>query len=190
MFDISKLPLALLNVLRKAAAGDYHRADLDDFESRWHLRDRLPTMSDAEITAYLHKPLPPVDHWFSVAVQCGFIDAETKLLSPLGCAALDMQQTVTDEPANPAQQTERAPQAIGEDEPEAPQYVTLDQMAAHVNRSKRTLERLKTRELNPLPPPDVEGGGGRPDEWVWSKIRPWLEKEFGRQLPLRFPPRI
>jgi hypothetical protein len=73
----------------------------------------------------------------------------------------------------------------------APQYVTLHQMAAIVNRSKKTLERLKTREKNPLPPPDVEGGGGgKLDEWEWSKVRPWLAAEFGKNLPERFPERF
>ena len=73
-------------------------------------------------------------------------------------------------------------------EPEAEAYyVSLDQMAAIVNRRKRTLERRKTRSNNPLPPPDVEGGGGRQDEWIWSKIRPWLENEFGKKLPKTFP---
>jgi hypothetical protein len=66
-------------------------------------------------------------------------------------------------------------------------YVTLDQMAAIVNRSKRTLERLKNRKRNPLPAPDLDGGGGRPDEWLWSRIRPWLAKESGKQLPQHFP---
>jgi len=67
------------------------------------------------------------------------------------------------------------------------QYVTLDQIAASVNRSKRTLERLKQQGKMPLS--DVEGGGGKPDEWVWSGIRPWLEKQFGKLLPERFPDR-
>jgi hypothetical protein len=71
--------------------------------------------------------------------------------------------------------------------PVAVQYVSLDNMAAIVNRSKRTLERLKSRKKNPLPAPDVEGGGGRPDEWDWSTVRAWLEKEYGRQLPKRYP---
>jgi len=66
-------------------------------------------------------------------------------------------------------------------------YVTLDQMAAIVNRSKRSLERLKSRKKNPLPDPDCEGGGGRPDEWLWSKVRPWLEKEYSKQLPEDYP---
>jgi hypothetical protein len=67
------------------------------------------------------------------------------------------------------------------------QYVTLDQAAALVSRSKRTLEKYKQREKNPLPSPDVEGGGGRPDEWRWTRIRPWLEQEFGRSLPEQYP---
>lgn len=67
------------------------------------------------------------------------------------------------------------------------QHVSLDGMAALVNRSKRTLERLKTRKHNPLPAPDIEGGGGKRDEWLWSKVRPWLEQEFARRLPERFP---
>jgi hypothetical protein len=69
-------------------------------------------------------------------------------------------------------------------------YVTLDQMAAIVNRSKRTLERLKYRKANPLPDPDVPGGGGKPDEWDWDKMRPWLEKEYSKHLPKQFPGHI
>jgi hypothetical protein len=81
----------------------------------------------------------------------------------------------------------------GVDVPKSPaaegqmQYVTLDQAAAMVNRSKRTLERRKTRTNNPLPPPDVQGGGGRPDEWFWLRIRPWLEQEYKKKLPEKFP---
>jgi hypothetical protein len=67
------------------------------------------------------------------------------------------------------------------------QYVTLDQAAAIVNRSKRTLEKLATRKKNPLPDPDVQGGGGKANEWNWAKLRPWLEGEYGKQLPVRFP---
>lgn len=61
------------------------------------------------------------------------------------------------------------------------QYVTMDQMAAVVNKSKRTLERW------PLPPPDVKGGNGRANEWIWSKVRSVLEDCSGRSLPERFP---
>jgi hypothetical protein len=69
------------------------------------------------------------------------------------------------------------------------QYVTLDQCAAVVNRSKKTLERLKSRKTNPLPDAEVSGGGGKPDEWLWAIIRPWLEQEFHRPLPQQFPSR-
>jgi hypothetical protein len=68
-----------------------------------------------------------------------------------------------------------------------PDYVTLGQMAAIVKRSKRTAEKWKTRERDPLPTSDIEGGGGKPDEWDWPKVRPWLERETGRTLPERFP---
>ena len=69
-----------------------------------------------------------------------------------------------------------------------PQYVTLDQAAAMVNRAKKTLERhLNRRKGKPTPPPDIEGGGGKPHEWLWSRIRPWLEEEFGRKLPSDYP---
>src|SRR5262249_42323723 len=66
------------------------------------------------------------------------------------------------------------------------QYVTLDQMAAAVHRSKRTLEKLSGRKKSPLPDPDIQGGGGRPNEWKWERIRPWLEVEYQRPLPDRF----
>jgi hypothetical protein len=61
--------------------------------------------------------------------------------------------------------------------------VTLQQAAALVRRSKRTLEKYKEK----MPLPRVEGGGGKPAEWAWSEIRPWLEKAFDRKLPERFP---
>lgn len=62
--------------------------------------------------------------------------------------------------------------------------VTLQQCAAIVNRSKRTLERHKKR----MPKPAVFGGGrGKPDEWEWSIVRTWLQQHFGRELPERFP---
>ena len=63
--------------------------------------------------------------------------------------------------------------------------VTLDQAAGMVHRSKRTLERHKTR--GKLPTPTVEGGGGRADFWDWDTIRPWLETTFNLELSARFP---
>jgi hypothetical protein len=70
---------------------------------------------------------------------------------------------------------------------DCPCYVTLVQMSAMVNRSARTLEKKKKQKKNPLPEPDVEGGGGKPHEWLWPTARAWLEAEYGRKLPERFP---
>jgi hypothetical protein len=83
-------------------------------------------------------------------------------------------------PASPFSETEIEEDAVV-------QRVTLDQMAAIVTQSKRTLEKWKTRKNNPLPTPDVEGGGGKADKWVWSVIRPWLEGAVGFKLPERYP---
>lgn len=66
-------------------------------------------------------------------------------------------------------------------------YVTLDQAAGMVHKSKRTLERYKTKGT--LPKPAVEGGGGRADLYDWSTMRPWLIETFGVQLPIEFPAR-
>jgi len=81
----------------------------------------------------------------------------------------------------------------GRSEPEPPQYVTLDQVAALINRKKKTLERYlnepKYKKKFDMPQPEVEGGGGKPHEWLWPTLQPWLEKTFGRKLPERFPRR-
>src|SRR5262249_34127503 len=67
--------------------------------------------------------------------------------------------------------------------PEVAELVTLNQMAAIVNASKRTLERYKQR----LPPPDAKGRAGQADKWRWSQVRGLLEDWFGRRLPEQFP---
>jgi len=63
--------------------------------------------------------------------------------------------------------------------------VTLQQAAAMVSRSKRTLERLKGKR--DFPRPKVPGGGGKPNEYAWSEMRSFLEKEYKRRLPKHFP---
>jgi hypothetical protein len=68
---------------------------------------------------------------------------------------------------------------------ELPDLVTLDQAAAAVHKSKRTLELHKTK--GKLPEPSVEGGGGRADLWDWKTLRPWLEAKFGIKLPTKYP---
>jgi hypothetical protein len=79
------------------------------------------------------------------------------------------------------------PPPLGPTDSQGEQYVTLDQAAGFVNRGKKTLERYLKKEK--MPQPDVEGGGGRPHEWIWSTLRPWLEKTFGKSLPERLPSR-
>ena len=64
-------------------------------------------------------------------------------------------------------------------------HVTLLQMAAIVNKSKHTLERLC--RSGKLPAPDIEGGAGKANEWRWSVVKPVLEKTYRRMLPDRFP---
>lgn len=71
-------------------------------------------------------------------------------------------------------------------------HVTLQQMAAIVNKSKPTLERLRSshkllRSSHKLPVADVKGGKGGSDEWLWSNVRPVLQREFKRSLPEQFP---
>jgi hypothetical protein len=71
----------------------------------------------------------------------------------------------------------------GGDLPEC--LVTLQQAAAMVSRDKRTLERWARKKS--CPRPRVLGGGGKPHEYDWSELRPFLEKQSGRKLPERFP---
>jgi hypothetical protein len=47
-------------------------------------------------------------------------------------------------------------------------------------RRKRTLEGYKTK--GKLPPPIVEGGGGRADLYDLRVMRPWLAETFGLSL--------
>ena|SRR5581483_11146216 len=63
--------------------------------------------------------------------------------------------------------------------------ITLDQIAAMVHRSKRTLQRCLTK----MPDPRIPGGGGRPSMWAWSEVRPWLQEFYRTDLPERFPGR-
>jgi hypothetical protein len=68
--------------------------------------------------------------------------------------------------------------------PALPQeLVTLDQMAAMVHRSKRSLERYRGQ----LPAPRFRGRRGQTHLWDWPEVRPWLEETFGLRLPEHFP---
>jgi hypothetical protein len=67
------------------------------------------------------------------------------------------------------------------DEPnELPEYVTLDQAAALVNRTSDGLRHYRRKGM---PKPVIQGAKGRPNEYLWSRMRPWLEKTFNRQIP-------
>lgn len=57
-------------------------------------------------------------------------------------------------------------------------YIDLQYMAYLVKRTKRTLEGYKSK----MPPPTIPGGHGRPAEWDWNVIRPWLETTFNRRF--------
>jgi hypothetical protein len=63
---------------------------------------------------------------------------------------------------------------------ELPEYLTLDQCGALVNRSARSMERYKKKGM---PRPAVLGGGGKPHEYRVDEMRPWLEKIFNRRIP-------
>jgi hypothetical protein len=66
------------------------------------------------------------------------------------------------------------------------QLVDLDQIAALVRRSKRTLEKYTRR----MPAPVVEGGGGRAHLWDYPTVRPWLIATFRVPLPEQLPDRL
>jgi hypothetical protein len=73
----------------------------------------------------------------------------------------------------------------------ADQILNLDQAACFAGCTKKTLERYlhdpKYADRR-MPPPDIEGGGGRPHKWYWSTLRPWLIRVFKRdKLPERLP---
>ncbi|MFI5457595.1 MAG: hypothetical protein ACHRXM_19305, partial [Isosphaerales bacterium] len=111
-------------------------------------------------------------------------------LMPLADAMRLLEQPEAASPPPPRgdETTAVAADASGIVTPEAPaelpDLVTLDQAAARVHRSKRTLERYKTKGT--LPEPTVEGGGGKFALYDWKIMRPWLTKEFGVILPERF----
>jgi len=66
-----------------------------------------------------------------------------------------------------------------------PQYVTLDQIAAGVNRKAKTLRNMLSS--GKMLKPDVRGKPGQPNLWKWERVRPWAESKFNRQLPEKFP---
>jgi hypothetical protein len=101
-------------------------------------------------------------------------------LSPAGKDALAWRRCARPDAAAP-----EAERDAGAQPPR--QYVTLDMAAATVQRSKRTLQKAIGRDRHPLPDPDIQGMGGKANEWLWDAIRPWLEREYNRKLPAVYP---
>jgi hypothetical protein len=64
-----------------------------------------------------------------------------------------------------------------------PALVTLDQIAATVHTSKRTLERRRKE----MPPPAYKPKRGAATKWLWSEVRPWLVKRYGPSVPITYP---
>jgi hypothetical protein len=63
---------------------------------------------------------------------------------------------------------------------ELPDLVSLDQAAALVNRSPAALRHYRSKGM---PKPYVQGAKGRPNEYLWSEMRPWLQTTFNREIP-------
>lgn len=87
-------------------------------------------------------------------------------------------------PPRPPQPQPRVPEPVPLADGEL--LVTLDQAAAAVARSKRTLEKYRRK----MPPPYAPGGGGRPALWLYSALRPWLEATFRVRLDPSRPARV
>jgi hypothetical protein len=76
-------------------------------------------------------------------------------------------------PTAPGNKTTEAPV-------ELPDLVTLDQAAAVVNRTSAGLRHYRRKGM---PEPFVQGKKGKPNEYRWSEMRPWLESAFDRVIP-------
>jgi hypothetical protein len=63
---------------------------------------------------------------------------------------------------------------------ELPELVTLDQAAALVNRTANGLRHYRRQGM---PEPFVRGTKGKPNEYLWSEMRRWLEDTFDRKVP-------
>jgi predicted DNA-binding transcriptional regulator AlpA len=89
----------------------------------------------------------------------------------------------------PAKAMETLPHPTEISSPVTHDMIDLDQAAALVNRSKRTLERAQKDQTKKMPLPSIQGIGGRKSEWRYSELKPWLETEYDRKLPDR-PPHV
>jgi hypothetical protein len=152
-----------------------------DVGEHWLLVDKALAL----LTALQEAKLNPMETECTPAALTTPPTAPPVAASAIQTAAVPAETTLRPQPVVlPAAET--AGQPIG-DPPD--QYVTLDQMAARVNRSKKALAKRLNAPNSTMPKPDVEGGGGKPHEWIWANIRPWLETEFGKKLPEIWPRR-
>ena len=146
----------------------------------------------------LHLPAPEsLDDWTKLALIAGIprVEMETLSANDIYISALAwaerikiksklLQDVRSDGDGEPEKSTDN--RSRESDQRIATEcHVTLRQMAAIVNKSKRTLERLY--QNGKLPAPAVEGGKGKAYEWRWSDIKPILETQYDRQLPKTFP---
>jgi hypothetical protein len=114
-----------------------------------------------------------------------FIERDYPELLPLP-SLMPLAETEDDQLAR-AQHAERIlGQVLAKAAAEIPQYVTMDQLALICGfRGKKTIERwLKDKKI---PQPDIDGGGGKPHRWIWSKVRGPLAQISGRVLPRIYP---
>jgi hypothetical protein len=63
---------------------------------------------------------------------------------------------------------------------ELPEIVNLDQAAALVNKTTNGLRHYRNKGM---PKPHIRGTKGQPNQYLWSEMRPWLEKQFNRRIP-------
>jgi hypothetical protein len=65
-------------------------------------------------------------------------------------------------------------------------YVDSAQIAALAHVSKDAIQKYRYHkdDKKRMTEPDRKGGGGRPNQWKWTNIQPWLERTFGRQFPI------
>jgi hypothetical protein len=165
----------------------------------WPRKGMRPDWAQRYAGCYFDWLLESVHSWISVHVPPGPFPK----LQPWDCQAETERQNETGDFERAqrrhfelllhwvrmaAENTRRAAAATNEQptrhkNDQYPQYVTLNQLAAIVKRTKSSLEKIKEK----MPPPAIEGGGGKPAEWIWADVRHWLEKEYGRLLPERFP---
>jgi hypothetical protein len=143
------------------------------------LRDRLAAAYALPATA----PLPAREANAPSEDQT----AATAIVTPPPATPEPEPSPASGEASNPPTTSTALPPAREGDTSFENDFLTLDQAAALVQKSKRTLERYKKKTKGTLPLPTVEGGGGKADYWSYATIRPWLVKTFGFPLPEAFP---